>query len=221
MKLVVTRRSLRRVLTWTQWLLFTSAVVALGYCGFALLEAWTFQKQASREFERRLHGEQRAPSAASRTEPPASPGVPPALGPDGLIGRLEIPHIGLSAIVAEGTDKITLRRAVGHISGTAMPGQPGNAGLAGHRDTFFRPLKDIQENDSITLTTLGGEYRYRVVSTRVVAPTEVSVLDPTANEILTLVTCHPFYFVGAAPNRFIVRAERVTGSAGDPPTESQ
>jgi sortase A len=217
MKVVLTRKSLRRILTWAQWVLLTSAVVALGYSGFALLEAWTFQKQASREFERRLHDERGAPSTASRTELPASPRLPPALvGPDGLIGRLEIPHIGLSAIVAEGTDRTTLRRAVGHISGTALPGQPGNAGLAGHRDTFFRPLKDIQENDYITLTTLGGDYHYRVVSTRVVAPTEVSVLDPTVSEVLTLVTCHPFYFVGPAPNRFIVRAERVTSPSGPP-----
>jgi sortase A len=139
-----------------------------------------------------------------------------AIGPDGLIGRIEIPRLGLSAIVAEGTDRTTLRRAVGHVPGTALPGQPGNAGLTGHRDTFFRPLRNVLQNDIITVTTLGGEYRYRVVSTRVVKPTEVSVLQPTGNEILTLVTCHPFYFVGAAPNRFIVRAERVAEPAGAP-----
>jgi sortase A len=128
---------------------------------------------------------------------------------DGLIGRMEIPRLGLSVIVMEGTSSATLRRAAGHISGTALPGQPGNAGISAHRDTFFRPLRNIRRDDIITLTTALGEYRYRVVSTGIVSPREVSVLDPTEKETLTLVTCYPFYFIGAAPNRFIVRAERV------------
>jgi len=92
-----------------------------------------------------------------------------------------------------------------------MPGQPGNVGIAAHRDTFFRPLRNIQRDDVITLTTLSGEYRYRVVSTQVVSPSNVAVLNSDGNQILTLVTCYPFYFVGAAPSRFIVRAERVIG----------
>jgi len=130
--------------------------------------------------------------------------------PGGLIGSIAIPRLGLVATIIEGTDTTTLRRAVGHIPSTGLPGQAGNVGLAGHRDTFFRQLKDIRQNDIITLTTLGGEYRYRVVSTRVVVPTEVSVLNPAVNQVLTLVTCYPFYFIGSAPDRFIVRAERVT-----------
>jgi sortase A len=85
-------------------------------------------------------------------------------------------------------------------------------GITAHRDTFFRPLRNIQRNDVITLTTLRGESRYRVVSTKVVSPDDVAVLDSNGGEFLTLVTCHPFYFVGPAPNRFIVRAERVTGA---------
>ena len=127
----------------------------------------------------------------------------------GMIGRMDIPRLGLSAIVMEGTSTVILRRAVGHISGTALPGQPGNVGISGHRDTFFRPLRKIEPNDIITLTTIGGEYRYRVLSTRVVGPDDVAVLDPGENETLTLVTCFPFYFVGPAPDRFIVRAQRV------------
>jgi sortase A len=82
-------------------------------------------------------------------------------------------------------------------------------GISGHRDRFFRPLRNIRQNDIITLTTLLGEFRYRVVSTRIVNPEDVAVLDPSGDEILTLVTCYPFYFVGSAPNRFIVRAQRV------------
>jgi sortase A len=92
-----------------------------------------------------------------------------------------------------------------------MPGQSGNVALTAHRDTFFRPLRNIHLNDIIVLTTLQGEYRFRVVSTRVVSPDDAAVLSPSESEILTLVTCYPFYFVGSAPNRFIVRAERVGG----------
>ncbi len=113
-------------------------------------------------------------------------------------------------MVMEGISGKTLRRAVGHIAGTALPGESGNVGIAGHRDTFFRPLRNIRADDIITLTTLGGEYRYRVISTKVVSPDNVAVLDSDSHEILTLVTCYPFYFIGSAPERFIVRAERVT-----------
>ena len=201
MRLVVPKRSLR----WTQRALFAGALSMLVYCGFVLMDAWVFQKEERRQLEW-LVANGRARQTTSAISPKNS--VPAATG--GLIGRIEIPRLGLSAIVMEGTRKTTLRRAVGHISGTALPGQPGNVGISGHRDTFFRPLRKIQQNDMITLTTLLGEYRYRVVSTRVVSPHDVAVLDPSGDEILTLVTCYPFYLVGSAPNRFIVRAERAS-----------
>ena len=127
------------------------------------------------------------------------------------MGRLEIPRLGMSVVLTEGTEGATLRHAAGHIFGTALPGRAGNVGIAGHRDTLFRPLRNIRQDDLIMLTTLQGEYRYRVVSTKIVSPSDVAVLKSDEHEILTLVTCHPFYFVGLAPNRFIVRAERVTG----------
>ena len=127
----------------------------------------------------------------------------------GLVGRMAIPRLGISVVVAEGTEEATLRRAAGHILGTGLPGRSGNVGIAGHRDTLFRPLRNIRQDDVIMLTTLQGEYRYRVVSTKVVSPYEVAVLNPDGNEVLTLVTCYPFYFVGPAPDRFIVRAERI------------
>jgi sortase A len=112
-------------------------------------------------------------------------------------------------MIIEGTKGATLRRAAGHIPGTALPGQVGNVGLSAHRDTFFRPLRNIHLGDIIVVTTLDGQYRYRVVSTRIVSPSDVTVLDVGRDELLTLVTCYPFYFVGAAPNRFIVRAQKV------------
>jgi sortase A len=109
----------------------------------------------------------------------------------------------------EGTGKSILGRAAGHIAGTALPGQPGNIGISAHRDTFFRALRNIRRDDTIVLTTLGGDYRYRVLSTKVVSPYDVGVLNSSSDQILTLVTCYPFYFVGAAPSRFIVRATRI------------
>jgi len=216
-RLMVTEKSMGQLLWWVQRVLFTGAVLALGYCGFILVNAWIFQGRASHELESRLHDRRAASTGPLRMGPAVLPEVQ-AVAPDGLIGRIEIPRIGLSAVVFQGIGKHTLRLAVGHIPGTVLPGQFGNTGLAGHRDTFFRPLRRILQNDLITVTTLRGEYRYRVVSTRVVDPSEVSVLRPTANETLTLVTCHPFNFVGAAPNRFVVFAERLrepTGGSAD------
>jgi sortase A len=124
------------------------------------------------------------------------------------LGRIEISRIGLAVIIAEGTDEKTLQRAVGHITGTSLPGEQGNVALAGHRDTFFRELRNIRQDDEVTLTTPGGSFSYRVDSIKVVAPENTAVLNDSGESILTLVTCYPFYFVGPAPKRFVVRAHR-------------
>jgi sortase A len=136
------------------------------------------------------------------------PTVRPPL-PDSVIGRLSIPRLQLAVMVREGAGSGTLERAVGHIPGTAMPGKPGNVALAGHRDTFFRPLRNIQKNDTINLETERGTYRYQVESTQIVGPRDVGVLAAANHQSLTLVTCYPFYYVGSAPKRFIVRAVQV------------
>ena len=206
MRVLLKRGALRRLLRSGQWILGGAAVLMLGYCGFVLADTWMFQNRERQLLDHMLYDRQAANGGAIQM---ASGNSLPALA-HGLIGRIDIPRLGVSAMVIEGTSGRILRRAVGHISGTAFPGQPGNVGISGHRDTFFRPLRNIQRNDIITLTTLFGEYRYRVVSTRIVGPSNVAVLNPGGNEMLTLVTCYPFYFVGSAPNRFIVRAERVT-----------
>jgi sortase A len=200
MKVRISRRLTRGTLGWAQCLCFVCAALLLGYCGFVMLDAWVFQQRESRVLQRLIA--EHAPRARALTR---------VIIAKGLIGRLEIPRLGLSAILIEGDDQKTLRRAVGHIPGTPLPGQPGNVALTGHRDTFFRPLRNIRAKDIIVVTTLQGEYRYRVVSTRVVSPDNVAVLNSSDGEILTLVTCYPFYFVGAAPDRFIVRAERLAG----------
>jgi sortase A len=197
MSLPAARGPLPSILRWIQYALFAGAAVSLAWCAFVLAGGWMFQHRQEHRFELLL-----------RTRPSANGALAPTAAA-GLIGRLEIPRLALSAMVMEGTGSATLRRAVGHVEGTALPGQPGNVALSGHRDTFFRPLRNIRPNDVITLTTLLGEFRYRVVSTAIVAPSDVAVLAPAANQILTLVTCYPFYYVGPAPHRFIVRAERV------------
>jgi sortase A len=130
---------------------------------------------------------------------------------------LRIPKIHLEAAVLPGTADRTLDRAVGHIEGTAKPGTDGNTGIAGHRDGFFRGLKDIVEGDVIELDTIDGKDSYRVERTWVVDPDDVSVLDDTPARALTLVTCYPFYYVGSAPRRFIVRAVRAGGSVAFSP----
>jgi sortase A len=125
------------------------------------------------------------------------------------LGVLRIPRLQLEATLLAGTEDATLDRGLGHIEDTARPGTNGNSGIAGHRDGFFRVLKDIAEGDTIEIQTLGGKEIYRVERTWIVEPDDVSVLDPTPSRSLTLVTCYPFYFVGSAPQRFIVRAVSV------------
>jgi sortase A len=123
---------------------------------------------------------------------------------------LRLPRIRLEVPVLEGTDDWTLNRGVGHIADTASPGTDGNCGIAGHRDGFFRGLKDVAQGDAIELETLRGIELYRIERTWIVGADDVSVLDPTPTRSMTLVTCYPFYFIGSAPQRFIVRAVRAS-----------
>ncbi len=130
---------------------------------------------------------------------------------------LRIPKIGLEVAVLEGTDDLTLNRAVGHIEDTARPGEVGNVGIAGHRDGFFRGLKDIVKGDTLELETVHGTQTYRVDDIWIVQPEDIQVLDPTPVPAITLVACYPFYFVGHAPQRYIVRAVRQDAAPDAPP----
>jgi sortase A len=186
------------VLRWSRNVFLIIGLLALSYVGFALLDARLYQAEQARRFERALKE-----TNLARAESPAI-----AVSEGSTLGRIEISSIGLTAMILEGTEEGTLQRAVGHIRGTPLPGQQGNVALAGHRDTFFRGLRKIRVNDEITLTTLSGAYRYRVDSTKMVKPEETEVLEDDG-DILTLVTCYPFNFVGSAPRRFIVRGRRV------------
>jgi sortase A len=123
-------------------------------------------------------------------------------------GEISIPRLGLSAIVAEGVDETTLQRAVGHFPESSTPEGVGTVALAGHRDTFFRPLANIRLHDLVQLKTPRGEYEYEVVHTAIVGPEHVEVVQSSPRSDLTLVTCYPFRYVGQAPLRFIVQAVR-------------
>jgi sortase A len=173
--------------------------VLLGYVALVFVQAQISQFKAEQYLVRQVA--QDSPHAVYE------PAHPPAEGD--ILGRLRIPRLELSAVILEGTKSRTLRLGVGHIKGTAIPGKQGNAAIAGHRDIFFRSLKGIHADDEIELETKDGATRYLVDWARVVAPEDISVLDPTSESALTLVTCYPFYFIGAAPKRFVVRAHRI------------
>lgn len=185
--------------------------VALGVIGVSLL-GWVFAASSkSKVYQARQ--ERAFFLVSSETTPdPATP-----RGGDPLVlGRIEIPRIGIDAMVREGVDDASLAIAVGHIPGTARPGERGNMALAGHRDSFFRALRDIRHEDVIKIVTQEGSYEYVVYSTEVVSPEDIWVLDPTSDTILSLVTCYPFTYVGHAPNRFIVRASLIASPRKGP-----
>jgi len=184
-------------------LILVGAFLLAGYA-FVVVRAHAFQWSEARRLAGLLRG------AKPTAQPSVENNVPvpephPKLG--SLFGELEIPRLGIDTIVIQGDDSSTLRAAAGHIPYTAMPDDPGgNVAIAAHRDTYFRSLRFIRPNDLIVVKTPEGEHRYRVESTRVVRPDDIDLLDNTGQRTLTLVTCYPFFFVGSAPDRFIVRA---------------
>ena len=214
---------------WIERLLFAIGIVCLGVWVYAFVDARLTQRREEQRLEEALR--QRSSHAAGKlaaSSGKASQGSTPAAETDALgsfqsedfasaedleegalIGRIEIPRVGVSAIVLHGIGNKTLRRGVGHIPGTPLPEHGGNFGLAGHRDSFFRALKDIREDDTIELTTLNGTFEYKVEWTKIVEPRDTYVLEDEGAPSLTLVTCYPFYYVGSAPKRFIVRARRL------------
>ena len=176
--------------------LIVAGCSCLAWVGWAWLDAASFQRQA-----------------ASAVIP--LPEVEVEVEEGTVVGRLWIPRVGIGVAIAEGVSEGVLRRTVGHVPGTALPGSPGNVVLAGHRDTFFRSLESIRAGDAIYIENGAGVDIYLVDWFRVVAPSEVALLGSTPEPALTLVTCYPFRFVGSAPSRFVVRARHASGPAAE------
>jgi sortase A len=186
------RSSFRAGLRVAYYVLLTLGIAALGYAGYVVADEHVYQAvqdwrldHAGKNTHLRLVVEEIA------------------------IGRMEIPRLGVKAVVVQGDSARILQRAVGHIPNTALPGESGNVVVAGHRDTFFRRLRHVRKGDTITFSTSDGRYEYVVESTEIVPPTHVQVLESSPQPSLTLITCYPFDYVGSAPNRFIVRAREV------------
>jgi sortase A len=184
-------------------LLWLGAVLLIYAAGTAAYAA-IYQDYQSRSLERSMAlYDTRAVSADGE----AARQVPEIVFGDGdMIGRLEIPRIGVSVIVLHGIGGGTLRLGVGHVPGTSLPGAQGNVVIAGHRDTFFRPLEGIRSGDVVRVATVSRIYEYTVDSVETVRPEDTYVMESRARSELTLITCYPFHFMGAAPERFIVHA---------------
>lgn len=174
------------------YFLFAFGILALGYAGFVFADARAYQTLEIKKFEQ-----------AGRISEPHAPEE------GDVLGEIQIHRLRLKAIVVQGDSPANLQRAVGHIANSPLPGELGNVALAGHRDTFFRLLRDIRPGDEIKLRTLGRDFLYRVESFEVVTPTDIGVLKPGTGNELTLLTCFPFHYVGPAPKRFVVHAREV------------
>jgi len=229
-------------------LLLILGLCGVGYYGYTLSDQFVYQSYENWAFDQQIAGHggvtfadylrEQTPFGFLVGTAPAKPSVSTSANraipaepqiarpPEGsLLGRVEIGRLNLSAMVREGVDAKTLSNAVGHVPSTALPGQVGNFAIAAHRDTLFRALKDIKKDDLVTFQSAHGSYSYKVVATKIVKPSDVTVLrsdgggiiPPDAqqnepgesNRLLTMITCYPFYYVGSAPKRFIVEAELV------------
>ena len=171
-------------------------VAAASAAGYVRVQTERLDAEAQRFLKKELHARLQAQREISR--------------PGEMVGSLLIPRLNTQTMVVEGTGKRELDIAPGHLSGTPLPGQKGNAVIAGHRDSHFRSLRHVREGDVVFVETGGEIHTYRVVNQTIVSPTDTHVIDPTQRPTLTLITCYPFYFVGHAPSRYILRAELIS-----------
>lgn len=186
-------------------------VVGIGLLGYVGTEYWeTYHSQQKLETE----WEQQAASLST-------PGRAP-ISPDQMLTRVIVPKINLDAIVVEGASRKDLSDGPGHMKQTAMPGEVGNAVITGHRDTFFRHIYELVKGDQIQIRRNGRVFTYQVTGKRIVMPEDLSVIKPTADPQLTLITCYPTYYIGPAPKRLVVFSRLVDSSDyGQPSKQAQ
>jgi sortase A len=201
----------KRILFAAQITALIVGAVLVGWPAFVFVRSsvvqWFGVRQIDRAYESAKSVDRKNPPAI--VSPPAvvvkKPAVrPPAKG--SLLAKLEVPRLHMSLVVLEGADLATLDKSIGHVTSTAMPGEYGNIGIAGHRNTHFKKMEWIRQGDEMILTSSEDRYRYLVESIRLVTPDDVEVLDDSLGPAITIVTCFPFEYVGHAPQRFIVRA---------------
>jgi sortase A len=190
-----------------RWLFWLGSALTIGGAAFLLWYSWTLHDRNAAQ--RRARKQMNGAITRHKSMPAPVPAVPVPVRRGDVVAEIDIPRLDLSVMVFEGDDAGILKKGAGHIPGTALPTHSGNVGIAAHRDTFFRPLREIHANDVITLKTPGRTSRYAVTDTRIVRPSEVGVLAPAPGRDLTLVTCYPFHYVGSAPKRFIVHARKI------------
>jgi sortase A len=239
---------------WLRFMLMAVGIASGGYYSYTIADQYLHQFYENWAFDQQIAGRsnvtirdyilektplgrllgREAPARVVRTHAPATrtesaPPLPATPPPEGaLLGRIEIKRLNLSAMVRQGVDAKMLSVAVGHVPSTTLPGQPGNFAIAAHRDTLFRGLKDVKTGDLVTFESQSGTYTYKVLATKIVTPSDVSVLradgggliqaaptDSSASpgHLLTMITCYPFNYVGSAPKRFIVQAELIERTA--------
>jgi sortase A len=202
----------RSILQVAQAVLFLVGAGSLAYCFTVYFAADWYQSQERARFEAASSANysQNTSSAGSAQSAPmirnVKAGLPASPRASGPLGMIEIPRLGISSVIEEGTDSKTLLLAVGHMPGTALPGADGNVVLTAHRDTFFRKLGKLQPGDMINIASVENSYRYSVESMSVVSPSDVYVTKASTGKTLTLITCFPFHYIGPAPMRFVVRA---------------
>ena len=196
----------KQVLLGIHRVLLLGGLLLLGIVLYSFVRSEYTQWAGSRELKEAApaHPERPVVSANRTVVPPPLKMPRPRKG--SVIGRFELPRLKLSYVVLEGTDDTTLDRSIAHVEYTALPGEAGNIGIAGHRNTHFKKLEWVRQGDEILLSNRERAYRYVVESIRLVMPENVEVLDNASGPALTLVTCFPFEYVGSAPQRFIVRA---------------
>jgi len=217
-----------RGLVWIRRLFLLLGLAGIGFYGYTVAEEHIYQSYANWAFDQQIAGYSvtfwdylRRFAGLSQAQPAEQPAESPKTAPEEhrpapgeLLGKVMIPRLNMSAVVLEGVDNATLRRSAGHVPSTALPGDVGNFSIAAHRDTLFRPLKDIRVGDEVQFDTPQKNLVFHVVSTRIVKPTDVSVLAPQGDSrLMTMITCYPFYYLGSAPKRFIVTA-RLDPEAG-------